>query len=162
MFPVLTSSYTGFTSRSNVPAGSRAWSSAILNRKFPSFGTEPRLMASLFSISHKPYSIETWKCTFNNQNTEDSQQMEIQSNNMSSKITAVNDTITLRNKIWDQKWKVTKLAWSFRKINPINILYKFSPCIALQELIWWMRPWNKPLSWKLVSKFSNVWCTLGN
>lgn len=56
-----TSSYTRSTVLSTVPAGSIASSSEILKPKSPSLGAKPGLIASLFSISHNPYSIETWK-----------------------------------------------------------------------------------------------------
>jgi len=53
-----TSLYTRSTVLSTVPAGSIASSSEILKPKSPSLGSKPGLIASLFSISHNPYSIE--------------------------------------------------------------------------------------------------------
>lgn len=57
-----TSLYTRSTVWSTVPAGNKASSSAILKpHRCPSFGAKSPRMASLFSISHNPYSIETCK-----------------------------------------------------------------------------------------------------
>lgn len=57
----ITSLYTRSTVRSTVPSGNIASSSGMLKPQFPSFGATSPRMASLFSISHKPYSIETCK-----------------------------------------------------------------------------------------------------
>lgn len=45
---------------STVPAGNSASYCEILNLKSPSLGAALLLMATKFSISHKPYSMDTW------------------------------------------------------------------------------------------------------